>query len=212
MSEYTENQLRYRRSKGVSKAWEREREMVRQGRGTREWTVKQQKELLDTGRVKGFQGHHMLSVSKYPEQADNPKNIQFLSTTKENNEHLAAHKGDYKIPSEWRYNVKTGKTSGINPEKPRAMNSYELKDKAIDKRGYTHYAAEKDGAKKSPAEAYKSGRNTTSSEKKSTPAKKYSNSQNAPKQYNRTMSKPAQKRSQGNQYAQTSRQSSGQKR
>jgi len=139
--EYTKNQMNYRRSKGVSRAWAKERELVSKGRGTREWTVAEQKELLRTGRVKGYQGHHMKSVSDHPQYADDPKNIQFLDSRKGNNEHLKAHKGDYRNESDGRYNVKSGKIRPMNEGKPRAMNSYELKDKAIEKRGYTKYAA-----------------------------------------------------------------------
>ena len=161
--EYTESQLRYRRSKGVNKAWERERELVRRGRGTREWDMKEQKQLLKTGRVKGYQGHHMKSVSKYPQYADDPKNIQFLSARKENNEHLKAHKGDYRNESNGRYNVKSGKIRPMNEGNPRAMNSYELKNKAIEKRGYQKYASDKNAsARPSASDSRSKGAKTAS--------------------------------------------------
>lgn len=153
--EYTQNQLNYLRSKGVSKAWARERALVRRGRGTRNWSVAEQKELLRTGRVKGYQGHHMKSVSKYPDYAADPKNIQFLNTRKGNNEHLKAHKGDYHNESDGRYNVRTGSIRPMGEGKPRAMNSYELKDKAIEKRGYTKYSAEKEAGRPKAAEKAK---------------------------------------------------------
>lgn len=145
MSDKEKNKLNYQRSKGVSKAWGRERELVSQGRGTRPWTVKEQKELLKTGRVKGYQGHHMKSVAKHPEYAADPKNIQFLDARKGNNEHLKAHRGDYRNESDGRYNINTEKIRAMKDGKPRAMNSYELKEKAIEKRGYTKYAANKEG-------------------------------------------------------------------
>ena len=157
-TEYTENQLRYRRSLGVSRAWDRERELVKQGRGTREWTTKQQKELLKTGRVKGFQGHHMKSVKKYPEYADNPKNIQFLDTSKNNNEHLKAHKGNYQNESNGRYNVNSGKIREMKDGKPRAMNSYELKNKAIEQKGYKKYAKENAKPSNSNSSKVKAGK------------------------------------------------------
>lgn len=137
--EYTKNQLNYLRSKGVSEAWARERALVSKGRGTRNWSVAEQKELLRTGRVKGYQGHHMKSVSKHPDYAAAPKNIQFLDARKGNNEHLKAHKGNYRNESDGRYNVRTGGFRPMGDGKPRAMNSYELKDKAIEKRGYAKY-------------------------------------------------------------------------
>lgn len=150
--EYTKNQLNYRRSKGVSKAWARERELVSKGRGTRNWSVAEQKELLRTGRVKGYQGHHMKSVSKHPDYAANPKNIQFLDARKGNNEHLKAHRGDYRNESDSRYSVRTGSIRPMGEGKPRAMNSYELKDKAIEKRGYTKYSAVKEAGRSKAAE------------------------------------------------------------
>lgn len=139
--EYTKNQMNYLRSKGVSKAWARERALVSKGRGTRSWTVAEQKELLRTGRVKGYQGHHMKSVSKHPDYAADPKNIQFLDARKGNNEHLKAHKGDYRNESDGRYSVRTGSIRPMGEGKPRAMNSYELKEKAIEQRGYTKYSS-----------------------------------------------------------------------
>ena len=148
-TELNKNQLNYRRSKGVSKAWARERDLVRQGRGTREWSTKQQKELLKTGRVKGYQGHYMKSVSKHPDQADNPKNIQFLCARKGNNEHLKAHRGDYRNESNGRYNPRTDTIRPLKGDKVRAMNSHELKNKAIEQRGYTKYAMNGSGQAKS---------------------------------------------------------------
>ena len=146
MTDQEKNRLNYQRSKGVAKAWERERELVRKGRGTRQWTVKEQKELLRTGRVKGYQGHHMKSVAMHPEYAAEPRNIQFLSSRKENNEHLKAHRDDYRNESDGRYNVRTEKIRAMKDGRPRAMNAYELEDKAIEKRGYTKYTSEKNTA------------------------------------------------------------------
>lgn len=146
MTDQEKNRLNYQRSKGVAKAWERGRELVRKGRGTRQWTVKEQKELLRIGRVKGYQGHHMKSVAMHPEYAAEPRNNQFLSSRKENNEHLKAHRGDYRNESDGRYNVRTEKIRAMKDGRPRAMNAYELKDKAIEKRGYTKYASKKNTA------------------------------------------------------------------
>ena len=175
MTDTEKNKLNYERSKGVKKAWEREKELVSQGRGTREWTVKEQKELLKTGRVKGYQGHHMKSVAKHPEYAADPKNIQFLDSRKGNNEHLKAHRGDYHNESDGRYNVRTEKSRAMKDGKPRAMNSYELKDKAIEKRGYTKYASEKtSSAKKDSKWLTKKNDGKKSTQAKSTEGKKVS--------------------------------------
>jgi hypothetical protein len=43
----------------------------------RKWSVNELQELQNTGRVKGYHGHHMYSVKGYPERAGDPWNIQF---------------------------------------------------------------------------------------------------------------------------------------
>lgn len=100
----------YERSKAVKMAWEREQELVREGKGTRDWTPEQQQDILnpDRGRAydnegRSFEGQHMKSVERYPEYAGNPDNIQFL--TKE--EHLVAHKGNWQNPTNWYYDPVT---------------------------------------------------------------------------------------------------------
>jgi len=72
----------------VDQAWKREAELVREtGEGSREWTADQKKELLETGRVKGYQGHHINSVNGNPEQARNPQNVEFVTR----DEHFERH-------------------------------------------------------------------------------------------------------------------------
>ena len=138
-----ERSIEVRRREGVEKAWARERDLVAQGRGTREWTLKEQKQMLKKGSVDGYEGHHMKSVKKHPEYADDPKNIQFLSRK----EHQKAHKGNFRNESNGRYSERTQKIREMKDGKPRAMNSYELKEKAIEKRGYRKYAREDPKAK-----------------------------------------------------------------
>ena len=96
--------------KAIVAAWEKEQELVRQGKGTRDWTVEQQNDILDPERGKAydadgraFDGQHMKSVAKYPEYQGNPDNIQFLSRQ----EHLEAHKGSWQNPSNWYYDPVT---------------------------------------------------------------------------------------------------------
>ena len=82
-----------------------ERELVLKGKGTRDWTVAQQKELLETGKISGFEGQHIRNVSKYPDQAGNPGNIQFLHYL----EHLyGAHQGNFRNDTDGYYDYKTG--------------------------------------------------------------------------------------------------------
>ena len=96
----------YERSRAVKLAWEREQELIREGKGTRDWTIEQQQDILnpDKGRAyddegRAFEGQHMKSVNQFPEYASNPDNIQFLTR----DEHLAAHKGNWQTPTNWYY-------------------------------------------------------------------------------------------------------------
>ena len=135
-----ERTLNHRRSLGVARAWKHEKGLVCQGRGTREWVLREQKDMLDNGRVKGYQGHHMKSVARYPEYADDPNNIQFLCGTPENNEHLRAHGGDYRNETNSMYDVYTGRMIPLPAGRPRPLPVRLLREKAITKRGYTRYA------------------------------------------------------------------------
>lgn len=94
------------RNKAIRLAWEREQKLVAEGKGTREWSQIQQKDILDPEKGKAydengraFEGQHMKSAAEYPEHQGNPDNIQFL--TRE--EHLEAHKGSWQNPTNWYY-------------------------------------------------------------------------------------------------------------
>lgn len=96
--------------KAIVAAWEKEQELVRQGKGTRDWTLEQQNDILDPERGKAydadgraFDGQHMKSVEKYPEHQGNPDNIQFLTRQ----EHLEAHKGSWQNQTNWYYDPVT---------------------------------------------------------------------------------------------------------
>ncbi len=81
------------RRSAVRKAWKDEQQMViNSGHGTREWTNAELKELMETGKVKGYQGHHINNVKHHPELAGNPNNIRFLNRQ----EHLEAHGGNFR--------------------------------------------------------------------------------------------------------------------
>lgn len=88
------------RNKAIRLAWEREQKLVAEGKGTRDWSQEQQKDILDPdiGKAKddngrSFEGQHMKSAAEYPEYQGDPDNIQFLTR----DEHLAAHKGSWQI-------------------------------------------------------------------------------------------------------------------
>ena len=96
--------------KAVRLAWEREQERVREGKGTRDWTAEQQRDILDPdiGKARdennrAFEGQHMRSVEKNPEYQGNPDNIQFLTRA----EHFEAHKKNWQNPTNWYYDPVT---------------------------------------------------------------------------------------------------------
>jgi len=92
LSNEEKRKLSYERQNAVRLAWNNERNRVLNGQGTRDWSVAEQKELIERGSVSGYEGHHMKSVSLYPEYAGDPRNIQFLTE----DEHLnGAHQGKY---------------------------------------------------------------------------------------------------------------------
>lgn len=93
----TQEQLRAARQTAVRRAWAQERELVRQGGSTRDWTPAQKKELLETGMVKGFMGHHRNTVNGNSlEMARNPDNIEFLTRREHYEIHMRS--GGYRSP------------------------------------------------------------------------------------------------------------------
>ena len=174
MATYSEQQLKYMRTKGVRLAWKREEALILEGRGTRQWTIEQQKEILETGSVRGFQGNHMKSVKTHPELADHANNIQLLSTR----EHLAVHENSFHNSSAGRYNVRTGEIHRIGSTEPSAIKSEELRHKVIEQKAYRKYTSNEPTIRKteSPAKSYTRDRvkqPEVSKTSAQTPAKRY---------------------------------------
>lgn len=95
-------------NKAILAAWNKEQELVQEGKGTREWTPKQQQDILEKGKAYdddgvAFQGQHMKSAEMYPEYQGAPGNIQFLTRA----EHLEAHNGNWRNPTNWYFNPLT---------------------------------------------------------------------------------------------------------
>lgn len=108
-------------SKAIAIAWENEQKRINEGKGTRDWTIEQQQDILERGKAydengKAFEGQHMRSVAEHPECQGDPNNIQFLTR----DEHLEAHDGDWKNPSNWYYDpvAKTKHDFGDGPVIP----------------------------------------------------------------------------------------------
>lgn len=124
LSEEQQKQIKKERTKAVNEAWKREKTLVENGKGTRDWTKEQQEKILKDERVPDFQGQHMRSVSygkTFEERlsiAGNKNDIQFLEATKDNNEHLKAHSGNWKNVTNGYYDVKTGKMNDFGKGEP----------------------------------------------------------------------------------------------
>jgi hypothetical protein len=81
------------RKKAARQAWAQELEMVkRTGSGTYPWSEDEIKELLKTGKVKGYHGHHINDATTYPELAGDPNNISWVKGWVGN---LAEHFGNF---------------------------------------------------------------------------------------------------------------------
>ncbi len=97
--------------KAIEEAWKREQDLVKQGRGTRDWTPEQQRDILENGKAydddgRAFEGHHKKNVANYPEYQGNPDNIQFLTR----DEHQNAHGGNYQNSTNGEFNPITNET------------------------------------------------------------------------------------------------------
>lgn len=122
------NNINYQRRCAVSKAWSRERSQVLQSRGSRNWSQKEQREIIATGRCHGYEGQHMLSVKSHPEHAGNEKNIQFLT----HKEHFQAHGGNWRNDANGRFNLRTQKVDTFDGELP-GINYRKLSDPLSDR-------------------------------------------------------------------------------
>lgn len=95
-------------NKAILAAQNKEQELVQKGKGTSEWTPKQQLDILEKGKACdedgiAFQGQHMKSAEMYPEYQGDPGNIQFLTRA----ERLEAHNGNWRNPTNWYFNPLT---------------------------------------------------------------------------------------------------------
>lgn len=92
----TKAEIEALRRASVKEAWKQEKALLEQtGRGTRPWTLNEQKQLLENGKVLKYNGHHINSVGKYPNMAGEPNNIKFLTRP----EHLLEHGGKWTNPT-----------------------------------------------------------------------------------------------------------------
>ena len=122
-------------NKAIAAAWQAEQQLVREGKGTRDWTPEQQQDILNRGKAydddgKAFEGHHMKSVEKYPDYQGNPENIQFLTRS----EHCEAHNGKFQNPTNGYFNPATGETQDFGEKSPKPCKSIELSNPVVCKK------------------------------------------------------------------------------
>uniref|UniRef100_A0A672V845 Teneurin-4 n=1 Tax=Strigops habroptila TaxID=2489341 RepID=A0A672V845_STRHB len=71
--------LELARQRAVAQAWSREQQRLRDGEeGVRSWTEGEKQQVLNTGRVQGYDGYFVISVEQYPELSDSANNIHFM--------------------------------------------------------------------------------------------------------------------------------------
>lgn len=114
------------RTAAVKAAWDLEAERLRNGRGTRDWTVAQQAELLQYGSISGFEGQHIKNVADYPQFAGDPNNIQFLTPQ----EHFfGGHDGKWTNKSNGRLDLAKGQIIPFAENELPSVPEIELTDK-----------------------------------------------------------------------------------
>ena len=126
------------RDDAIIEAWDNERELIKQGKGTVNWTAAEQKKILDTppgkkvsfGRGnKNYQGHHMCNAAAYPEFAGEAKNIQFLKgyAQSKGTQHNLAHNGNSSNVTNYFYDTITGKKIDFDTSSISHIQAPELK-------------------------------------------------------------------------------------
>lgn len=92
------------RGAAVREAKRQEIALVRRtGRGTRKWSAGELRLMQKKGRFpKGYEGHHINSVDRFPAQAHDPDNIAFVKARWRSNEHILRHLGKFTNASHGR--------------------------------------------------------------------------------------------------------------
>lgn len=119
-------------NKAITARWAEEQRLVNEGKGTRDWTPDQQRDIVDRGKAyddngKAFEGHHMKSVEKYPDYQGDLGNIQFLSRP----EHSSAHNGSFQNPTNGYFNPFTGETVDFGDNKYKLCEIITLSDPVV---------------------------------------------------------------------------------
>ncbi len=120
-------------NKAIAEAWEREQQLVKEGKGTRDWTPEQQKQILEKGKAydedgKAFEGQHMKSAEAHPEYQGDPSNIQFLTRK----EHFEAHGGNWQNPTNGYFDPVTKVMTDFGEDKPIPCKAIDLSNPVVE--------------------------------------------------------------------------------
>lgn len=121
-----EEKINNLRKSAIKNAWAREKELVLQGMGTRNWTAAQQAELIEFEKVGGFEGHHMKNVKDYPQFAGDPNNIQFVTYAEH---YFGAHDENFRNSTNGRLDTETGEMHPFKGDELPQIPVIELTDK-----------------------------------------------------------------------------------
>ena len=132
---YRDSKIDSLRKKAVRLAKVKERERLSRGYQTYNWTEEEAQLIINDKWPKGYEGHHMMSVSEYPEYAGDPENIQWIPTPyRENGKknrtlHSQAHGGDFKNPTHGFFDLNTGETIEFEDGEEPSTEKFVMKRK-----------------------------------------------------------------------------------
>lgn len=91
------------RNTGVSQMWDYLRAEAQMGGNSSNLTPEQLRELLERGKIRNFEGHHINSVDAHPKLQANPDNVVPLEEHRFDDgprDHFAAHDNNWRTPTE----------------------------------------------------------------------------------------------------------------
>ena len=145
-------------AKAVQGFWNNERELIKQGQGTRDWSVQEQIEIMNFKPSGGerknaaaptygqeqateygmsydkYEGQHMKSAEAHPDFQGDPDNIQALTR----NEHQQAHGGDFRNPTNGYYDPQTGQIMDFGDNPPANLQPQQLSEAYADTAEYQY--------------------------------------------------------------------------
>ena len=145
-------------AKAVQGFWNNERDLIKQGQGTRNWSVQEQIEIMNFKSSGGerknaaaptygqgkaseygmsydkYEGQHMKSAEAHPEFQGDPNNIQALTR----DEHQQAHSGDFRNPTNGYYDPQTGQMTDFGDNPPTNLQPQQLNEAYVDSAEYQY--------------------------------------------------------------------------